>query len=216
MLRIAAMSMGFIAAAASAQTWHAERLTAGGGAPPRVERLWSKGAWLRAEVTLGGHPIQTFVKGDRYVIVDALTNKGISIQRSAKSIAEDAKRGRPFAQEQRAIVAAGGEKVKTEGQGAGACDLYRLTDQAGRREVCVSTSDDKVPLVARAWNRQSGTETELTYLAWAKDVPADDAFFAPDPRAQLESFTTDAYVAKAREGAVGPAPVLYPELLLGN
>jgi len=33
---------------------------------------------------------------------------------------------------------------------------------------------------------------------------------------QLESFTTDAYVAKAREGAVGPAPVLYPELLLGN
>lgn len=213
---LAALLLGLTAAAASAQTWHAERLTAGGGAPPRVERLWSKGAWLRSEVTLGGHPIQTFVKGDRYVIVDALTNKGISIQRSAKSIADDAKRGRPFAQEQRAIVAAGGEKVKTEGQGAGACDLYRLTDQAGRREVCVSTSEDKVPLVARAWNRQSGSESELTYISWAKDISADDAFFAPDPRVQLESFTTDEYVAKARDGAVGPAPVLYPELLLGN
>ena len=216
MIRLAALLLGLSAAAASAQTWHAERLTAGGGAPPRVERLWSKGAWLRAEVTFGGHPIQTFVKGDRYVIVDAMTGKGISIQRSPKSVAADASRGRPFGQEQKAITSAGGEKVKTEGQGSGACDLYRLTDQAGRREVCVSTGEDKVPLVARIWNRQSGAESEIQYLAWAKDVPAEDAFFAPDPRVQLESFTTDAYLEKARQGAVGPAPVMYPELLLGS
>jgi hypothetical protein len=186
-----------------------------------MERLWSKDAALRSEVVLGGHAVITYVKGDRYVVVDALTGKGTSIQRSAKAIAEDAKRGRPFGTEQQILVARGAEKVKTEGTGEAACDLYRLTDQSGRREVCVTTKE-QLPLVVRAWDRQSGAESETRYLAWSKDlegksVAIADSFFSPDPRVSIESLDFDAFMAKAQAGeSAAVAPILYPELLVGR
>jgi hypothetical protein len=207
--------------AASAQSWHAERLTSGAGAP-RVERLWSKGTSLRAEVVLNGHLVITYVHGDRYVVVDALTGKGTSIQRGPKSLAADAKRGRPFGAEQQILVAAGAEKVKTEGAGAAACDLYRLTDQGGRREVCVTAGAEHLPLVVRAWDRQSGTESETRYIAWSKDlegknVSIPDSFFTPDPRVALESLSFDAFMTKAQAGeAAAVAPIFHPELLIGG
>jgi len=210
-----------IAGAASAESWHAERVTSGSGAP-RVERLWSKDSALRAEIVFGGHAIVTYVKGDRYIVVDSLTGKGTSIQRSAKAIAEDAKRARPFGNEQSALVALGAEKVKSEGSGETACDLYRITDQAGRREVCVSTGDVKLPLVLRVWDRQSGAESETRYLAWSKDLekqstPIPDSFFSPDPRIALESLTHEAFLTKAQAGEpAAVAPILYPELLVGR
>jgi hypothetical protein len=220
--RLALLLLGFVAAAASAETWHAERVTSGGGAPPRVERLWSKGAWLRAEVVIAGHPVLTFVKGDRYIVVDALAGKGTSIQRSPKAVAEDATRGRPFGTERAVLVKLGGERVKTEGEGGATCELYRLTDEAGRREVCVSTGEDGVPLFTRAWSRQTGAETETRYIAWSKDlegkgVTIGDDFFAPDPRIPLESFTYEGFMAKAQQGeAPAVAPILYPELLVAR
>jgi hypothetical protein len=210
-----------VASAASAQSWHAERLTTGAGAP-RVERLWSKGAAMRAELVLGGHLVITYVKGDRYVVVDGLTGKGTSIQRNPKAIAEDAKRGRPFGSEQELLIAMGAEKVKTEGAGDGACDLYRITDQAGRREVCVTTDGEKLPLVVRGWDRKSGAESETRYIGWSKDlegknVAIADSFFTPDPRIALESFTFEAFMAKAQAGEnAAVAPILYPDLLVGR
>ncbi len=208
------LALASIAATANAETWHAERITSG-AAPVRVERLWSKGPWLRAEVVFGGHPIVTIVKGDRYVMVDGLTGKGISIQRSPMAIAGDATRARPFGNERASLTALGGEKVKTEGEGAAACDLYRLTDPAGRREVCVS-GEDALPVFQRAWDRATSNESETRYIAWLKGIEIVDGFFAPDPRATLESFTYEAYVAKAQKEPVGPAPALYPELLHGR
>lgn len=202
--------LSLVAAAASAETWHAERLTSGSG-PPRVERLWSKGAWFRAEIVYGGHPLLTYVKGDRYVMVDAATGKGVSIQRSPKSIAADASRGRPFGNEQQLLEKLGGEKVKADAPEA-ACDLYRLTDQSGRREICVSTGAEKLPLYTKAWDRESGNESETRYLGWEKALDLSDDFFSPDPRIQLESVTYEAYAAKPS----GPAPAMYPELLHGR
>ncbi len=219
--RLALTIVALAALPASADSWHAERLTSGAGAP-RVERLWSKGAALRAELVVGGHVVITYVKGDRYIVVDALTGKGTSIQRSAKAIAEDATRGRPFGTEQQSLTKIGAEKVKTEGAGEAACDLYRVTDQAGRREVCVSTGEEKLPLVVRAWDRQSGAESETRYIAWSKDlegknVTIPESFFTPDPRITLESFTYEVFMAKAQAGeSVAVAPILYPELLLGR
>jgi hypothetical protein len=215
------LSLAIAAAAPAAETWHAERVTSGAGAP-RVERLWSKGPALRAEIVFGGHAIVTYVKGDRYIVVDSLTGKGTSIQRSAKAIAEDAKRARPFGNEQPALVALGAEKVKSEGSGEAACDLYRITDQAGRREVCVSTGKEQLPLVLRVWDRKSGAESETRYLAWSKDLEKDgaaipDSFFSPDPRVALESLTHEAFLAKAQAGEpAAVAPILYPELLVGR
>lgn len=216
------LSLGLAASLASADSWHAERLSSGAGGAPRVERLWSKGTAMRGETALGGHVITTYVKGDRYIVVDGLTGKGTSIQRSPKSIAEDAKRGRPFGTEQRFLVAAGAEKVKTEGSGDASCDLYRVTDQAGRREVCVSTDAEKLPLVVRAWDRKSGTESETRYLGWSKDLEGKtivipDSFFTPDPRITLESLSFDAFMAKAQTGeSAAVAPIFYPELLIGR
>jgi hypothetical protein len=210
------------ASAAAADSWHAERVTTAAGASPRVERLWSKGPALRAEIVLAGHAVVTYVKGDRYVVVDALTGKGTSIQRSPKAVAEDATRGRPFGGEQKVLVAAGGEKVKTEGTGDAACDLYRITDQAGRREVCVSTGKEQLPIFARAWDRHSGAESETRYLAWSrdlegKDIALSDSFFSPDPRVTLTSYSFDDFMAKAQAGeSVSVGPILYPELLIGR
>lgn len=220
--RLALASIVLAAGAASAESWHAERLTSGAGIAPRMERLWSKDAALRAEIVIGGHPVITYVKGDRYVVVDALTGKGTSILRNPKSVAEDAKRGRPFGKEQEILTSRGAEKVKTEGSGEGACDLYRLTDQAGRREVCVTTTPEKLPMFVKAWDRQSGAESETRYLAWSKDLEGKgttmaDSFFAPDPRVTLETLTFEAFMAKAQAGenaAVGP--IFFPDLLVGR
>jgi hypothetical protein len=220
--RLALAALAFAASAAAAESWHAERLTSAAGGTPRVERLWSKGAALRAEIVLGGHVVITYVKGDRYVVIDALTGKGTSIQRSPKAIAEDAARGRPFGTEQQVLVKAGAEKVKTEGSGDAACDLYRITDQGGRREVCVTTGKEPLPVYVHAWDRQSGAESETRYLAWSKDlegkdVAISDLFFSPDPRVALESFSFDAFLAKAQAGeSVAVAPIFYPELLVGR
>jgi hypothetical protein len=222
LFRLALVLLGFTATAAAADSWHAERLTSGAGGPPRTERLWSKGTALRAEIVLGGHAVVTYVKGDRYVIVDALTGKGTSILRNPKAVAEDAKRGRPFGNEQQLLLAVGAERVKTESPEEGGCELYRITDQAGRREVCVTTGKDSLPVYAKAWDRKTGAESETRYLAWSKDlegkdVTIPDSFFAPDPRVSLESITFDAFMAKAQAGEnAAVAPVLYPELLAGR
>jgi hypothetical protein len=220
--RLALGLSGLVAVAASAESWHAERLTRADGAPPRVERIWSKGAALRSETVINGHPVITLVKGDRYVVVDALTGKGTSIQRSPKSIAQDAARGRPFGTEQQILVAAGAEKVKTEGSGAGSCDVYRITDQGGSREVCITTTPEKLPIYVRAWDRKSGAESETSYLGWSRDMEGKgaaipDSLFTPDPRIELTSFGFEAFMAKAQAGEnVAVAPILYPELLVGK
>ena len=221
-VRLALPLLSLAASAAFADSWHAERLTSSAGTPPRVERMWSKGAALRSEIVLGGHGVITYVKGDRYVVVDSLTGKGTSIQRSAKAVAQDATRGRPFGAEQQLLVAAGGEKVKTEGAGEGACDLYRLTDQGGSREVCVTTTPEQLPVYVHAWDRKSGAESETRYLGWSKDmegkdVAIPDSFFTPDPRIALNTLTFDEFMAKAQAGEnVAVAPILYPDLLIGR
>jgi hypothetical protein len=208
-----ALLFGFVfGAGAHAETWHAERITTGGG-PVRVEQLWSKGPALRAEVVVSGHPIITLVKGDRYFIVDGLAGKGISIQRSPQAIANDAKTTRPFGNERTVLTGQGGEKVASTDAN---CDLYRLSDTSGRREVCVSKDDQALPVFSRVWDRQSGFEAETRYTAWLKAMDISDNFFTPDPRWSIESLTYDDYVARSRQQAVGPAPAFYPELLHGR
>ena len=56
---------------------------------------------------------------------------------------------------------------------------------------------------------------EARYLDWAQGFQASDAFFAPDPRFELERIEYDAYLARSLRTQVGPAPVLYRSLLHG-
>jgi hypothetical protein len=196
-------------------TWYAERITSG-DIPVHVEHLWSKGPKLRAEMVLGGHPIVTLVSGELYITVDRLTHSGVSIQRNPKAIREDATRGRPFGNEWIDLDADGGEKVSTEKMSGRECDLYRLTDQAGRREVCVFQDERRLPLLYTVWQRGSGREARTHYLDWTTGLPLRDEFFEPGPGVKLEHLTYDDYVRRAAKEQIGPAPPFFRTLLHGT
>jgi len=195
--------------------WYAERLSSG-DSPVRVEHLWSKSGRLRSETVFLGHPIVTIVKGDQYVIYDRLAGTGVSIQRSPVAIQQAAGRDRLFGNELDVLVEAGGEKVRVEELSGRACDLYRLTNQEGRREVCVTQDESQLPVFRRVWMRASGKTAEARYLEWSSELEVDDGFFVPDPRVHLEFVTYDDYLKRASKERIGPIPPLHRELLHGR
>jgi hypothetical protein len=203
-----------VAARDAEDTWYAERITSG-DVPVHVEHLWSKGSKFRAEMVLGGHPILTLVNGERYITIDRISNTGVSIERSPKAIRQDATRGRPFGNEWIELQADGGEKISTERIAGRRCDLYRLTDAGGRREVCVSEGESQLPLKYTLWQRGSGREAVTQYLDWTSGLPLPDDFFEPDSAAVLESVSYDEYLDRATKEQIGPAPPFFRELLHG-
>ena len=48
------------------------------------------------------------------------------------------------------------------------------------------------------------------------DLELSDAFFEPDPRVKLERVEYADYVTRSQTGPVGPAPVLFSNLLHGR
>jgi hypothetical protein len=195
--------------------WYAQRVSSG-DTPVNVEHLWSKGRRFRSETVWLGHPITTIVHGERYVIVDRLTRTGVSIQRSAVAVRQDASRARPFGHEYEALARAGAEKIGTERVAGRPCDLYRLTNDEGRREVCVTPEEDHLPVFRRVWMRASGRSAETSYVEWLRDVDVPDWFFEPEPGVTLEHFTYEQYVERAPKERIGPAPPFFRELLHGE
>lgn len=199
----------------SAETWYAERITTG-EAPLRVDHFWSSGARLRAETVVAGHPILTLVSGDRYLVIDRLGGRGISIRRSPAAIAADAARMRPFGLELERMRAVGAEVVGSQRLGSRRCQLWRVTDPTGRRELCVSDDAAQLPFEMTVWSRATGRSVVVRYLDWTRDLALPDAFFEPDPRVRIESYEYEEYVRKTAEGPVGPAPPFFAELLHGT
>ncbi|MAE93354.1 MAG: hypothetical protein CL910_01705 [Deltaproteobacteria bacterium] len=196
-------------------TWYAEKY-ASGDVPVRVEHLWSKGQLFRSEAVIAGHPIVTIVRADQYIIIDRLSRTGVSIQRSATAIAEQKTHPRPFGNELASIQRAGAEFVRTEEFGGRKCDLYRLTNDQGRREVCATTDDAKLPVLLKIWMRRSNRVVEGRYLNWTNMLPIEDSYFEPDPRIPLTTISYDEYIKRARKDLPLPAPPLYRELLHGS
>jgi len=197
------------------ETWYTERVITG-SSTPGVEHLWSKGPWLRSEVVVAGQPIVEIVKGDRYVILNRMTHTGVSIERNPEAIRKDASRRRPIGDDQDIILAGGGELAGSAEVGGQTCTLFRLTDEDGRRETCVSTSEAHVPLRTTYWNRASGRTIEISYLTWASKLELADDFFEAGPGNQLEQLSYDQYLQASQKGAVGPAPVMFSHLLHGR
>ena len=200
---------------AGPETWYTERIITGAGSPG-VEHLWSKGPWLRSELVVAGQPIVQIVRGDRYVIVNRLERKGVSIERSPEAIRRDASRSRPIGDDREIILAAGGELTGDGEVGGQRCTVYRLTDVEGRRETCVSTSEAHVPLRTVYWHRATNRTTEIRYLTWASRVPLADSFFEPGSDIALESFGYEQYLEAVENGPVGPAPATFSHLLHGR
>lgn len=202
-------------AGGSPETWHATAFVSGIGSY-RIIQYWSKGASMRAETLIGGHPIATLVHGDRYVVVDRLTGKALDVERSPRAQAEDAGRKRPFAFEQQEIRDAGGEKVEDTKLSGVEVEVWRVTDDVGRRTAWVSKGEPSVPLRVETFVRGGAQTVKIDYSSWGFNLEMPDAFFERPGDVEVERLSYDDYVAKSAEGPVGPAPILYPDMLHGS
>lgn len=198
-------------------TWYGERIT-GGDTPLRVEYFWSKGRKLRSETVVQGFPITTLVSGEFYYVIDPIRQSGIAVRRSPAALQEDRAQPaqRPFGNEADLLTTKGAEKVRSESIDGRSVSVYRLTDESGRREVWITDDKLRLPMRIDGFARNSGKHVRSDYVDWSRSIDLPDSFFEPDPRLQLERIEYDEYVKRAAEGPVGPAPVLFRELLHGK
>ena len=212
------VSGGALPAAAEAPvTWHAETLSS---SPQglHVTQYWSKGQdKMRAETVIGGHRLITMVNGERYYAVDVLSGRAISIERSKRARADDRKRPRLVGLEGFVIRERGGERVGEEMLAGSKCDVWRITDARGRREVWVrqDRAGEMLPLRVEIYNRAAGAEIRTDYVQWASGLDLPDRFFLPDPRFEVQELGYDDYVKRSGEGEM-LVPVLHANLLHGE
>jgi hypothetical protein len=198
-------------------TWYASSLSRNEGGAYLVVHFWSKGAKFRAETVIAGHRVTTIVNGKTYFVTDPVLSTGVAIRRSELAIAQDATRGRPFGRELEQILRDGAEKVRRERVKGRECDVYQVTDEQGRRQVCVTLRASRVPLRVENFDRRTGKTTYVDYTDWLAGPLISDSFFAPDERIDMERVGYEEYRARiARGQTTGPAPVLYGELLNGR
>lgn len=205
------------AAAKAPATWHAETLSSGPQGV-HVTQYWSKGSdRLRAETVIAGHRLVTLVNGPLYYAVDFTAGQAVAIKRSKRALAEDRTRSRLLGLEGFVIKARGGEKVATENLAGRKCDVWRLTDDRGRRAVWVQQEPAKemLPLRVEIYNRQAGAEIRTDYIQWATGLELPDRLFLPDPGFTLTTLEYEEYVKRSSEGEA-LVPVLHANLLHGE
>jgi outer membrane lipoprotein-sorting protein len=198
-------------------SWYARSLVHGDSGII-VWDYWAKGRKLRAETIIGGTPIVTFVSGEFYTIVDMLTQTGVAIRRAPEAIAADRTRAdeRPFGREGQELSAKGAEFVRSEEISGRPCRMVRLTEERGKTEVWLTDDKRKLPVRVEFSVRETGAKSTTDYIDWIADLELSDAFFEPDPRVPLERVEYADYVTRTHSGPVGPAPVLFSNLLHGR
>ena len=181
-----------------------------------VTYFWSKGPMMRAETVVAGHKIVTIVRGDRYYAYDVINQRGISIVRMARAIEQDSPRRRPFGNELETLLDQGAEKVREEIVMGRVCEVFRITDRRGRRDVWVTQDSPRLPIRVQVFDRSRGTNFSTDYLNWQSGLHISDDFFEPDPGMQLEDFELEEYYAySVKNGPAGPVPILYADLIRG-
>jgi hypothetical protein len=199
---------------AQAPTWFALAL-AHSELGMNVAYFWSKGAKLRAETVIAGHKIVSLVNGDLYTAFDATSREGVAIGRAPEAIAQDAPGRRPFGREVEVVVGQGGEKVGEEEVGGRLCERYRVTDDAGRREVWVTKDELRLPVRLQIYTRLSGKTIHTDFVNWAAEIPIDDGFFQPDADLRLTRLSYQEF-SDRQFTPIGPVPILYMDLLTGR
>lgn len=199
------------------RSWYASSVSRNEDGAYVVIHFWSKGARFRAETVVVGHRVTTIVNGETYYVLDPVSATGAAIERSPRAVAEDSARGRPFGNELAMILKDGGEKVGTQRASKRECEVYRVTDERGRRQVWVTIEEPRIPVRAENYDRASGRTTYVEYTDWLVDLSLSDRFFEPDERIDMERVGYEEYGARVEAGRPpGPAPVLYGELLHGR
>lgn len=204
-------------ARSAASSWYALRVTRG-DTGVIVTSLWSSGRNLRAEAVLSGVPIQQLVDGEWYYVIDGMRHTGMAVRRSPKALEQDLARParRPFGNEGADLEARGAELVREEELGGRKAKVLRLTDAMGRHEVWVTDDESALPIRIDSTDRSSGVHIVTDYVDWLSEVDLPAAFFEPDPRIQIERLEYDDYVKRASRGPIGPAPVIFGDLLHGR
>ncbi len=181
-----------------------------------VAHYWSYGTKFRALTLISGKPILTIVNGRFYYTIDLAERVGVRIERNPRAIAVDGRYARPFAEEWEELMAAGGEKVKEETVAGRVAEVWRLTNNSGRRTVWVSRERPMVPMRVQTFDRKTGRDDSVDYVNWQLGLPIPEQFFDPPEGIEMETFDYEGYIAAVRRGPVGPAPPLYRHLLHGN
>ena len=197
------------------KTWHATAFFSS-KSQYRIIHYWSAGSSMRAESVIGGHPITTIVRDDRYVVIDRLTGKALDTERAKRATEEDKGRLRPFGIELDELRKAGAEKVEETRISGVPVEVWRLTDNASRRTVWVTKAEPRVPLRAETFVRGSSDTLTFEYSNWVFDLEIPDEFFETPSNFDVEELDYDEYEEKSAKGPVGPAPILYPDMLHGG
>jgi outer membrane lipoprotein-sorting protein len=181
----------------------------------RIGQFWSKGSLFRSETVLRGHPLITVVNGVFYYTYDELSGRGYAIRRSPEAVLADASRRRPFATDLDRLIADGGEKIREEQLGGIAVEVYRVTDDRGRRTLWVSADERQSPIRLETYDRVSGRMGKLDWINWLSGFPIPDAFFEPPENAKLERFESYGdFLERLVEGPIDPAPPLFRYFLM--
>jgi hypothetical protein len=196
-------------------TWYAQAL-ARADIGLNVTNFWASGPKMRAETVVQGHRIVTIVNGEWYYAYDSLGMTGVAIKRSAAAQAVDQPDRRPFGQELAMLIGQGAERVGNELMMGRDCDLYRVTDARGRRQVWVTRDEVQLPLRVEIYTRKSGTRQFTDFLKWLNGIPMPDAFFVPESGIQIKRYELIEYLKlSAKKGPLGPVPILYADMLHG-
>lgn len=201
-------------AAEPATSWYAASI-ARSGSNFLMTHYWSKGSRLRSETVAGGRRLITIVDQTTYYVIDPTSADALAIERSALSIAGDARRGRPFADELAVLLRAGGERVGEEEMGGQKVDRYQLTNEAGRVQIWVR-SELGLPVRVERYVRSSAAREQIDYLNWLRNLPIADSFFEPPSDIEIERIGYEDYVKRSMAERLGPAPPFYAHLLHGE
>lgn len=197
-------------------SWYSQAVSQG-RAGINVTNFWSLNSLFRAETVVGGHKIITIVTGTTYYAFDALSMNGVAIERSQRAIDADDPSRRPFGNEIETMLAQGAEKVREEAVMGTPCDVYQVTDDAGRRVLWLSQGRWELPVRIEIYDRKTGERKHTDFLDWVNGIPIDEVFFVPQDSVVFEHYTLESYVEHTQSvGPVGSVPVLYADLLHGR
>ena len=179
-----------------------------------VVQYWSLGSLLRAEAVMGGNNIVTLVDADTYAVYDTLSNRGYRVQRSAGAKAGDAIRKRPFGMHLQEMLDQGGEKIREEAGEGIAVDVYRVTDEQGRRTLWVRSGEAQIPIRLETYERTQGRTGRLDWVNWLEGVEIPASFFTPPSEVVFEEIGSfEELQIRASQAPLRPAPPFFPELI---
>ncbi|MDG2051048.1 MAG: hypothetical protein P8M78_12885 [Myxococcota bacterium] len=179
-----------------------------------IVHYWSSGARFRSETIISGHPIVTLVNGKDYYTWDRLTGEGYRVKRSSQVVAADETRLRPFGLELQEILEDGGEKIRSETLNGIPVDIYRVTDEAGKRTLWVDAGRMDLPVRLESYSRSTGRTGRLDWLNWNPNLIMSEKFFDLPEGLKLDRFDSyEKFLERLAEGPVAPTPPLFLYLL---